>query len=376
MGRQQGLLLTMFVLLHSVCAEGLYADSIELQTNAVPLGGITVAAGDADRDDWGEVPNYELDPAIDAGPEIDYVAVFVANDDENVYFRFGFVDATPETPEWFGSRHNVYLDIDRSRDTGFIGSGNFLSVGADYLLQGPILYEFAGADQEQWGWNQIAVNPWDDSTSEDIETLVPIELIEDTPEFDFILNGANTNIDTEDFYPDNATGGEEGEFFTYELGFVEAPFSLGDFNGDDAFSTADIDQLVQEIAAGTDGLAFDMNSDRVVDQQDLNEWLAVAGSQKLDSGGTYSFGDANLDGKVDAQDLNSVGVNWQQSPATWSQGDFTADGMVGPADLNLLGLNWRSSAPTVAVPEPSTLTCTMFALLLSLVVRRPAAIGS
>jgi hypothetical protein len=66
-------------------------------------------------------------------------------------------------------------------------------------------------------------------------------------------------------------------------------------------------------------------------------------------------GDANLDGRVDATDLNRVGLNWRGTGKTWTQGDFTGDGNVDAADLNVLALNWRRgvAAPAVADGLPA-----------------------
>ena len=344
-------------------------ESIELQSNGVPNGSIVVT--DADRSDWDslEITPYALDPIGDAGPEIDYVAVFVANDEDNVYFRFGLSDSTPETPEPFGFRHNVYLDTDRNRDTGFYGSGSFLAVGADYLLQGATLYQFAGADAETWGWAEVVTSDWDDTTPTDIETLLPLDAIGDTPEFDFFLNGANSDFASEDFVPDFANAGNLGDYFTYELGFVGNPNLVGDFDGDQDYSCADVDDLVREIIQGTNASEFDLNSDNTVDEGDLSQWLAIAGSHELASGNAYLPTDANLDGVVNAQDLNSVGVHWQSSPNAWCSGDFTADGVVDAADLNLLGINWQRSAEAVMSPIPEPRLRRMLFVVLAAILR-------
>ena len=52
-------------------------------------------------------------------------------------------------------------------------------------------------------------------------------------------------------------------------------------------------------------------------------------------------GDANGDGTVDGEDLNVVGLNWQQEVTGFENGDFTGDGRVDAADLNVLARNWR-----------------------------------
>ena len=70
------------------------------------------------------------------------------------------------------------------------------------------------------------------------------------------------------------------------------------------------------------------------------------------------YGDANLDGIVDAADLNIVGNNWlHEDVSEWSEGDFNGDHRVDQIDLNLLGENWLAvKSPTAtAVPEPSSI---------------------
>jgi autotransporter-associated beta strand protein len=82
------------------------------------------------------------------------------------------------------------------------------------------------------------------------------------------------------------------------------------------------------------------------------------------------FGDASIDGTVDAFDLNIVAGHWQQaSGAMWSSGDFNGDGMVDAFDLNILASNWQFGAGSLtaalaefpqlggigAVPEPTSL---------------------
>ena len=76
-------------------------------------------------------------------------------------------------------------------------------------------------------------------------------------------------------------------------------------------------------------------------------------------------GDANLDGRVDVNDLTIVLTNFGQTRMTWSQGDFNGDGKVDVNDLTIVLSNFDSTAGTAgpaAVPEPSVLA--MFAAAL------------
>ena len=86
-------------------------------------------------------------------------------------------------------------------------------------------------------------------------------------------------------------------------------------------------------------------------------------------------GDANLDGMVDAADLNELALNWRSTAVDgWVQGDFTDDGIVNAADLNQLALNWHSgvnpAAAGHAVPEPSGIVLAAITLLAFFVLPR------
>jgi hypothetical protein len=142
----------------------------------------------------------------------------------------------------------------------------------------------------------------------------------------------------------------------YGLGLTNAG-PTGDFNGDGIWNETDIDLLNQEIVAGTNGSQFDLNGDSTVSTLDLSQWLSDAATEN-GFVGPYLNGDANLDGVVNAQDLNRLGLGWQQSVDQWSQGDFNSDGQANAADLNVLALNWQKSIPVAAspsaVPEPGS----------------------
>ena len=153
---------------------------------------------------------------------------------------------------------------------------------------------------------------------------------------------------------------------------VPLPTVTGDFDQNGVFDTRDADSLVAEIASGGTDLLFDVNSDTLVDTQDIDAWLSIAAVEN-GFASPYLRGDANLNGAVDAQDLNSLGVNWQQPVALWSAGDFSANGTVAAEDLNALGIHWQESiaaAGASAVPEPSTLSLLCIAMMGCLRRRR------
>ncbi len=157
------------------------------------------------------------------------------------------------------------------------------------------------------------------------------------------------------------------------FGTIMPPEVACDFNGDMLCDIADIDMLTAEIATGGNNLALDINNDSVISIADRDEWLSfsqAAGKNGLSD--DYLLGDANLDGTVDAGDLNELGQRWQMNDNAWSHGDFTADGIVNASDLNELGQNWQKMVPlaaAAAVPEPSALSLLVIAAL-GLVGRR------
>ncbi len=58
------------------------------------------------------------------------------------------------------------------------------------------------------------------------------------------------------------------------------------------------------------------------------------------------FGDADLGGDVDADDLTALGLHWLLTGIeTWEDGDFNGDGSVDAGDLNLLGQYWQWGVP-------------------------------
>jgi len=85
------------------------------------------------------------------------------------------------------------------------------------------------------------------------------------------------------------------------------------------------------------------------------------------------LGDINLDGVVDALDVDIMRLNWQGTGRQWVTGDLNGDGSVVLADLQHLADNWSAGAlsPTavqaladsfVPVPEPGSLAVLLVGL--------------
>ena len=182
---------------------------------------------------------------------------------------------------------------------------------------------------------------------------------------------AHVYRDADPFWADLAqVVGLDDVFFAMSVEATPIVAGPCDLNADGLCDVDDIDLLTAEILGEANDPVFDVTGDNVVDIADLNQWLSDAATQNgfVEA---YLPGDADLDGSVDATDLNRLALNWQQNNSDWSGGDFTTDGVVDSADLNALGVNWRQAIPmasAVSVPEPSASLLMLFGL--SLVRRR------
>ena len=141
-----------------------------------------------------------------------------------------------------------------------------------------------------------------------------------------------------------------------------------DFDSNGSCDLADMDNLLG--AVGSSNSRFDLDNSGTVDSVDIASWLESAGNEN--QGRPFLAGDANLDGIVDATDLNNVGLNWQSNNvSSWADGDFNGDKTVDASDLNFIGVNWQQGAAAAplssqAVPEPSGIALVLGALLLTL----------
>jgi T5SS/PEP-CTERM-associated repeat protein len=131
--------------------------------------------------------------------------------------------------------------------------------------------------------------------------------------------------------------------------------SLGDFDGDQQFSLADLELLSAELRRGTSDPQFDVNQDGVVDYQDRTDWIHTVMN-------TY-FGDANLDGEFNTGDLVRVFQFGEYEDAlplnsTWGTGDWDGNGDFTTGDLVFAfqdgGFEQGPRNAVSAVPEPST----------------------
>ncbi|MCA9198780.1 MAG: pentapeptide repeat-containing protein [Planctomycetales bacterium] len=139
---------------------------------------------------------------------------------------------------------------------------------------------------------------------------------------------------------------------------------LGDLDGDQLLTLADIQMLIDAILGGQNPGAFDLNQDQVVGASDLQFWVEhVVGSY---------VGDANLDGQFNSNDLVLVFQSSEYEDqiignSTWAEGDWNGDGDFTSADFVAAfqggGYEQGPRNGLLSVPEPRLSVAGMIALV-------------
>jgi hypothetical protein len=126
-------------------------------------------------------------------------------------------------------------------------------------------------------------------------------------------------------------------------------------NGQFGTDASDITALYQAIGQPY-AWTPDLNSDGVVNQADVDTMVHTVFHTE--------YGDANLDGKINALDFNALSSNFGKSSQIWSAGDFNGDGLVNTSDFTTMASHFGFVAPSpdgalsglgIAVPEPASL---------------------
>lgn len=100
--------------------------------------------------------------------------------------------------------YSVFIDVDRDRATGYRGAMDNFPIGADYLLQGGMLYRYQQNEAQKPGTDWY----WDQGTA------AQYKLLGNSAEITFPLSkleGAKNSVDLL-FYADNTTEGVKGNF--------------------------------------------------------------------------------------------------------------------------------------------------------------------
>ena len=137
-----------------------------------------------------------------------------------------------------------------------------------------------------------------------------------------------------------------------------------DFNSDGTIDVTDINLLLGEVKSGANNTSFDVNSDELVNQADIANYIVSAFNSYV--------GDSNLDGEFSSSDFVTVftaGEYEDEIPnnSEWQDGDWNGDGEFSTTDLVFAfqeqGFEQGPRAVAAAtVPEPSS-----YAILMSLV---------
>ena len=185
-------------------------------------------------------------------------------------------------------------------------------------------------------------------------------VIDASPELAFarLVTVVDSNGDPgEVFFSAGLQGADQDNMSLPDMGIVNSipvpffyrPGASCDFDGSGLCDIEDLDALYLGIE--DKGAMYDLNADGEVNNLDVDEWLTLAGDK-------YVRGDTDLDGDIDASDLNNLALNWQiPGDYGWSGGDFDGNGIADSADLNLIGLNWQHGAAVNSpVPEPGCLS--------------------
>jgi hypothetical protein len=178
------------------------------------------------------------------------------------------------------------------------------------------------------------------------------------------IDGLGIAVDVDDY---NIVYG--GNFSAHYLELARKQLNaiaLGDFNNDQELDTEDIDLLTRASLNDPDDAFFDVDGDSVVGRIDRQVWIEnLKGS---------SFGDANLDGEFNSDDLVSVFIAGEYEDAIaensgWAEGDWDGDGDCGTGDLVLAfqdgGYEQGPRTGVAAVPEPSNPVLLMIVAWLS-----------
>lgn len=154
-----------------------------------------------------------------------------------------------------------------------------------------------------------------------------------------------------------------GQFVTVQdVSALRAVISglAGDFDTSGVLDAADIDALSVQANSAEPDLAFDLNSDGAVNEDDRVQWV-----EELRE--TF-FGDADLNNKVEFNDFVIVSNNFNQDSG-WSTGDFDGNGKTEFGDFVLLSNNFNRNAVS-SVPEPGSLALMLLGIVAALTCQR------
>lgn len=179
-------------------------------------------------------------------------------------------------------------------------------------------------------------------------------------------------LDQADAAPSLGSGA--GNFFnttfatnkTYQAGDSRGDLAgIASVEADGRIDALDINYLVAHLNESDS--RTDLNGDGLTNRSDVDTLVTnILGSL---------YGDANLDGTVDATDLNTVLSFYNQPVGSWTLGDFNGDSRVDATDLNTILSFYNRSGTSASLadigfsattPEPGTLSLLIAATVTAL----------
>lgn len=186
------------------------AASLLTLSNPVSDNSIVTTAGNNDRSDWNTTIAFPVD--ADESNVTDFQSITVAHDSTKFYIREQFYRTS--NSGFFAGNQILFFDTDQSSAVGYTGPSGTFSIGAEYLLEGTNLYAFTGgANQTVFSWSYVATVSYDDFPLNDHELSFSRSAIGSPTTFDFIA--VTDYFANGDLYPDTASGGGSGGFYTY-----------------------------------------------------------------------------------------------------------------------------------------------------------------
>ncbi len=113
----------------------------------------------------------------------EYTSYAVGDDELNAYFYSRWQKITDETVK----NREYYIDIDSNKDSGYT-PGDIENMGAEYYIEGGILYKYTGGNGNQWLWEEIQrvsvqkefntlMEEYNPNNSYEQKTIIPKSLI-------------------------------------------------------------------------------------------------------------------------------------------------------------------------------------------------------
>lgn len=178
---------------------------------------------DGQLNDWTGLAGYPVDPddqlGSDAsGNQANWSSIKVANSSDTLYMAY-----ENHTPIYISWGFQILIDTDENPNTGLtVFAGEYLSIGADYLIEGVNIWRYVGTGGANWSWVKSEAaggyemgRIWSGNGG---EVFCPLSWLGNPSSFKFVCFGQNQfytgQIGQYDWYPDYAPSGGS---FRYEV---------------------------------------------------------------------------------------------------------------------------------------------------------------